>query len=262
MEKNLMPLLFIGHGSPMNAIEDNEFTKNFVRVAKEIERPKAIVCISAHWFTNGTKVTAMEKPKTIHDFFGFPQELYHIDYPANGDIELANEIKNLFSPVSVELNNDWGLDHGTWSILRHMYPDADIPVVQISIDYNEHTQYHFDLSKKLSSLRSKGILIIGSGNIVHNLGKIDFKNIETSDYGYDWAKSAQNNVDASIVSGDFNFLIDYKKDGNDLNMAIPTPEHFLPLIYILGLKEENEKIEFFNNVLVGGSISMTSLKIS
>lgn len=262
MEKKLMPLLFIGHGSPMNAIEDNEFTRNFIRVAKEIERPKAIVCISAHWFTNGTKVTAMEKPKTIHDFSGFPQELYDIDYPAVGDIELAKEIKSLLSPAEVELNNDWGLDHGTWSVLRHMYPYADIPVVQISIDYNKHTQYHFDLAKKLLSLRSKGILIIGSGNIVHNLGKVDFKNTETSYYGYDWAKSAQKTVDESILSGDFNFLIEYKKDGDDLNMAIPTPEHFLPLIYILGLKEQNEKIEFFNDVLIGGSISMTSLKIS
>lgn len=256
-----MPILFVGHGSPMNAVEENEFTKNFRRVALEIEKPKAIVCISAHWFTNGTKVTAMEKPKTIHDFYGFPSELYDIEYGAKGDKQLAKEIKEILSPIQVESNLDWGLDHGTWSVLRHMYPSADVPVVQLSIDYNESPEYHFNLAKKLALLRSKGILIIGSGNIVHNLGEVDFENIENN-YGFVWAKRVQKIINESILKNNFKILLDYSRQDNDFDLAIPTPEHFLPLIYILGLKKENEKIEFFNDVIVGGSISMTSLKIS
>ena len=262
MNKNIMPLLFVGHGSPMNAIEDNEFTKNFRRIASEIYKPKAIVCISAHWFTNGTKVTSMENPKTIHDFYGFPDELYDIEYPAKGYTKIAKEIKELLLPTIVELDLEWGLDHGTWSVLKHMYPDADIPVVQISIDYNKNAEYHFNLAKKLKVLRSKGILIIGSGNIVHNLNIVDFEKIETPNSGYDWADRAKKFINKTILSGNFEPLIDYQNQRNDLNLAIPTPEHFLPLIYILGIKEENEKVEFFNDVIVGGSISMTSLKIN
>ncbi|NVN97041.1 4,5-DOPA dioxygenase extradiol [Candidatus Nomurabacteria bacterium] len=256
-----MPILFVGHGSPMNAIEDNEFTKNFVKMTKGIDKPKAIVCISAHWFTDGTKVTATENPKTIHDFYGFPKELYQIEYPALGDVNLAKKIKNLLSPIKVALDNDWGLDHGTWSVLRHMYPGADIPVVQISIDYNKDASYHFDLVKKLASLRSEGILIVGSGNIVHNLGMVDFNNIETHDYGYEWAKRIKKIINEKIIKGDYDFILKYDKQDDDFHLAVPTPEHFLPLIYILGLKQENEEVEFFNDVLVGGSLSMTGLKI-
>jgi 4,5-DOPA dioxygenase extradiol len=262
MKRNTMPLLFVGHGSPMNAIEDNKFTENFRRLAKEIEKPKAILCISAHWFTDGAKVTHMKNPKTIHDFYGFPRELYDIEYPAEGDTKLAEEIKKLLAPVQVDLDLEWGLDHGTWSVLRHMYPEADIPVVQLSIDYNKSAEYHFNLAKNLASLRLKGILIIGSGNIVHNLSKVDFENIETYDYGYDWAKRVQKKINECILDKNFEALLDYLKQGTDFDLSIPTPEHFLPLIYILGLCEKDEKIELFNGALVGGSISMTSLKIS
>jgi len=259
--KKLMPILFVGHGSPMNAIEDNEFTEGFKKVVAGIEKPKAIVCISAHWFTDGTLDTGMERPKTIHDFYGFPEELYKIEYPAAGNPELAKEIKTILSPTGVGLDNDWGLDHGTWSVLRHMYPEADIPVVQISIDYNQPARYHFNLAKKLSPLREQGILIVGSGNIVHNLGLIDFDNIKTRDFGFDWAKKARTFVNECILNENFGPLLDYKNSGQELNLAIPTPEHFLPLIYILGLKEKTEKVEIFNDTLVGGSLSMTSVKI-
>jgi len=256
-----MPILFVGHGSPMNAIEDNEFTKNFRKMADGIEKPKAIICISAHWFTDGTKVTYMENPKTIHDFYGFPRELYDIEYRAKGDKQLAQEIQRLLLPINIDLDLDWGLDHGSWSVLRHMYPAADIPVVQISIDYNKPADYHFNLAKRLASLRAQGFLFIGSGNIIHNLGLIDFERIETH-YGFDWAKRVQKIINEYLVNNNLKPLLDYFKMGDDFSLAIPTPEHFLPLIYILGLKKENEKIEFFNDVIVGGSISMTSLKIS
>ena len=256
-----MPIIFIGHGSPMNAIEDNKFTKNFWKIVEGVEKPKAIICISAHWFTDGTKVTAMENPKTIHDFYGFPRKLYDIEYPALGDVTLAKEIKELLLPTKVELDMDWGLDHGTWSVLKHMYPKADVPVVQISIDYNEQALYHFNLAKKLAILRTKGILIIGSGNIVHNLGLIDFDQIE-NDFGFDWAGRVQKIVNESILKNDFEPLLNYLKQSNDFKLAIPTPEHFLPLVYILGLKEKDEKVEIFNDSLVGGSLSMTSIKIS
>ena len=256
-----MPILFVGHGSPMNAIENNKYTKNFSRIANGIKRPTAIACISAHWVTQGTKVTSMENPKTIHDFYGFPRELYDIEYKASGSMEIAKKVQDLLLPISVELNTDWGLDHGTWSVLRHMYPNANIPVVQISIDYTKSTEYHYNIAKKMKLLRQEGVLIIGSGNIVHNLSMIDFEKIETN-YGFDWAIKTQKNINDNIINNNFEPLLNYLKQGDSFNLAIPTPEHFLPLIYILGLKEDNEKIEFFNNELVGGSISMTSIKIS
>ena len=204
----------------------------------------------------------MKNPKTIHDFYGFPRELYAIEYGAKGDPQLAEEIKKLFSSIQVKLDLDWGLDHGAWSVLKHMYPNADIPVIQLSIDYNQGAEYHFNLAKKLSTLRSEGILIIGSGNIVHNLNLIDFENIETYNFGFDWAKRAQKKINECILNKNFKPLIHYLEQGSDFDLAIPTPEHFLPLIYILGLCEESEKIELFNDALVGGSLSMTSLKIS
>ena len=257
-----MPIIFVGHGSPMNAIEDNSFTKNFHKVVSGIPKPKAIICISAHWVTKGIKITAMDNPKTIHDFYGFPKELYDIEYPAMGDVSLANRIKKLFSPVVASLDKEWGLDHGTWTVLRHMYPMADIPVVQISLNYDFSTKEHFDVVKKISTLRDEGVLVIGSGNIIHNLSEIDFNNIDTPNYGYDWAKRVHKIMNQSILSGDYSKLFDYQKEGNDFNLAIPTPEHFWPLIYILGLKETSEKIEIFSDTLISGSLSMTSIKIS
>ncbi len=256
-----MPVLFLGHGSPMNAIEDNEFVQGFKKVAQTLPKPTAILCISAHWFTKGTQVTAMAMPPTIHDFGGFPKALFDVQYPAKGSPELAKETKHLLQPTLVELDDKWGLDHGAWSVITHLYPKADIPVIQLSIDYTEPAAYHFDLAKKLNTLRHKGILIIGSGNIVHNLGLVDFQNINTPDYGFDWAKEAKATVNAYLLNGNFTPLLQYQKLSKALQLAIPTPEHYLPLIYTLGLKDEKENLSLFNDKCLGGSLSMTSVKI-
>lgn len=256
-----MPVLFLGHGSPMNAIEENQFVAGFRNIAKTLPEPNAILCISAHWFTKGTKVTAMEMPRTIHDFGGFPRELFEVQYPAPGSPDLAVETKELLLPTEVELDREWGLDHGAWSVIKHLYPDANIPVIQLSIDYSKPTQFHFDLAKKLSDLRKKGILIIGSGNIVHNLRLVDFYNLDKENYGYDWAVEAREKVNEFLLDENFQALIDYEKLGKALQLAIPTPEHYLPLIYTLGLKEKQEELSLFNDKLLGGSLSMTSVKI-
>jgi 4,5-DOPA dioxygenase extradiol len=256
-----MPVLFLGHGSPMNAIQENEFVAGFRNVAKQLPKPKAILCISAHWFTQGTKVTAMEMPKTIHDFGGFPQALYDVQYPAKGSPELAKETKQILQPAIVELDEKWGLDHGAWSVIIHLYPDADVPVIQMSIDYTKPAQYHYELAKKLNSLRYKGILIIGSGNIIHNLRLADFPNINKDNYGYDWAIEAKEKINGYLVNGNYQPLLDYEKQSKALKLAIPTPDHYLPLIYTLGLQQKGETISLFNDKLVAGSLSMTSLKI-
>ena len=258
----IMPVLFIGHGNSMNAIEENQFVQGFRNVAIDLPKPNSILCISAHWFTNGTKVTAMELPKTIHDFGGFPQELIDVQYPAKGNPELALATKELLSPTLVELNEKWGLDHGAWTVIKHLYPNADIPVIQLSIDYTQPVQYHFELAKKLNSLRQKGVLIIGSGNIIHNLGLIDFENFDKDNYGHDWAIEAREIINNYLLDGNYQPLIDYKKQSNAFQLAIPTPEHFLPLIYSLGLQQKGEELSLFNDKLVAGSLSMTSLKIS
>jgi 4,5-DOPA dioxygenase extradiol len=257
-----MPVLFLGHGSPMNAIEENQFVANFRNLAKTLPKPNAILCISAHWFTNGTKVTAMEMPRTIHDFGGFPQELFDVQYPAEGSPELATLTQELLLPNSVELDHHWGLDHGAWSVIKHLYPDADIPVIQMSIDYTKSGQYHFDLAQKLSALRNKGILIVGSGNIIHNLRLVDFRNINTDNYGYDWAVEARADINDYLLDGNFQPLIEFEKQSKAFQLAIPTPDHYLPLIYTLGLKGKSEELSLFNDKLVGGSLSMTSIKIS
>lgn len=256
-----MPVLFLGHGSPMNAIEENEFVQGFKDIAATLTLPTAIVCISAHWYTKGTKVTAMEMPQTIHDFGGFPQELFNVQYPAKGDPKLAGETKELLLPTEVELDEKWGLDHGAWSVIKHLYPEANVPVIQLSIDYTQPAQYHFDLAKKLASLRQKGVLIVGSGNIIHNLGLVDFANFDKDDYGYDWAIETRETSNKLILDGDFQSLIDYEKLGEGFKLAIPTAEHYLPLIYTLGLKEDTEELTLFNDKLLAGSLSMTSLKI-
>ncbi|RRQ50875.1 4,5-DOPA dioxygenase extradiol [Maribacter algicola] len=257
-----MPVLFLGHGSPMNAIEENEFVKGFREIAKTIPTPNAILCVSAHWFTNGTKVTAMEMPKTIHDFGGFPQALFDVQYPVMGSPALARETKSLLSPTVVELDDKWGLDHGAWSVIKHLYPKANIPVIQLSIDYTKPAQYHYGLAKKLTNLRNRGILIIGSGNIIHNLRMIDFANVHKDDYGYDWAIEARAKINNYLTDGNYQPLIDYHKQSIAFQLAIPTPDHYLPLIYSLGLQEKGETINLFNDKLLAGSLSMTSLKIS
>ncbi len=257
-----MPVLFLGHGSPMNAIEDNIFVKAFQELGNSIPTPKAIICVSAHWFTNGTMVTAMDFPSTIHDFGGFPKELYEVQYNAKGERELAKTTKEILKPIEVKLDYDWGLDHGAWSVLKHLYPKADIPVIQLSIDYRKGPEYHFELAQKLKNLREKGVLIVGSGNIVHNLGLLDFPNLNKENYGFDWALESKNKINDWIIDGDLKSLIDYRNKGKAINLSIPTPEHFLPLIYALGLKQKSDSISIFNDQMVGGSISMTSLKIS
>ena len=257
-----MPVFFFGHGSPMNAIEDNEFVKAWKNSILKVPKPKAILCVSAHWETNGTQVTAMDKPKTIHDFGGFPKELNETLYPAPGSLEIANLTKTTITNTPVFLDHSWGLDHGCWSILKQIYPLADIPVLQLSLDYNATPQQHFDIAKQLSSLRDKGILIIGSGNIVHHLGMVAWDKLYEPEYGYDWAIEANTKMKSFITNNQFSSLIDFKKQGKAFDLAIPTSEHFLPLLYSLALKNDNENIQFFNDKLIAGSLSMTSLMIS
>jgi len=257
-----MPVLFLGHGSPMNAIEDNEFVRGFRNVAKSLPKPNAIICVSAHYYTSGTKVTAMKMPKTIHDFGGFPKALYEVQYPAPGDPALAQSTKEILQPTPVELDNSWGLDHGAWSVIKHLYPQANIPTIQLSLDYYKTPQQHFELAKMLKSLRNKGILIIGSGNIVHNLGRIDFANMHKENYGYDWAIEANQIFHKKLMDNDIAGLVDYEKLGSAFQLAVPTPDHYLPFIYTLGLKEKSDKVELFNDKLMAGSLSMTSVKFS
>lgn len=253
-----MPVLFLGHGSPMNAIEENEFVTGFRNIGKEIAKPSAILCISAHWETKGTFVTAMEHPPTIHDFGGFPQALFDVQYPAPGSPALAQETKDLVKKVSVGLDQQWGLDHGAWSVIKHLYPAADVPVIQMSLDYMSTPQQHYELAKELAALRKKGVLIAGSGNMVHNLRVIDWRN---PNGGYDWAVAANDTLKQLITHNDHQPLIKYTSLGREMALSVPTPEHYLPLLYTLGLKEENESLSFFNDKTVMGSISMTSFKI-
>lgn len=256
-----MPVLFIGHGSPMNAIEENNFVTGFRNVGKEISKPKAILCVSAHWETKGTFVTAMDHPKTIHDFGGFPKALFEVQYPAPGSPLLAKETKELIQNVDVGLDHNWGLDHGAWSVIKHLYPDADVPVIQLSLDHTKDAQYHFEIGKQLASLRNKGILIVGSGNMVHNLGMVRWDKLSGDPYAYEWATEANEKMKAHIMSGDFQSLINFRSQGKAFDLAIPTPEHYLPLLYTLALKDNKDDIGFFNDLPVAGSLSMTSVKI-
>ncbi len=260
-EGEKMPVLFIGHGSPMNAIEDNIFSKRWQQMGKEIPTPKAVVVVSAHWLTKGTQVTAMPNPKTIHDFGGFPQALFDVQYPAPGNPELATEIQKLITNPAVELDHDWGLDHGTWSVVKHMYPDADIPVLQLSIDYYKPAAYHYELAKQLLALRKKGVLIIGSGNMVHNLRMVAWDKLSEPEYGFEWALEMNDIFKNKISNGFHKELIQYEKLHKAATLAIPTPDHYYPLLYILALQTDNDKVEFFNDKAVGGSLTMTSVKI-
>ena len=260
-EEEKMPVLFIGHGSPMNAIEDNAFSQRWQQMGKEIPIPKAVVVVSAHWLTKGTMVTAMPNPKTIHDFGGFPQALFDVQYPAPGSPELATEIQKLITNPAVELDHDWGLDHGTWSVVKHMYPDADIPVLQLSIDYYKPAAYHYELAKQLLALRKKGVLIIGSGNMVHNLRMVAWDKLNEPEYGFDWALEMNDVFKNKISNGFHKELIQYEKLHKAATLAIPTPDHYYPLLYILALQTDNDKVEFFNDKAVGGSLTMTSVKI-
>lgn len=259
-QEHLMPVLFIGHGSPMNGIEDNEFSQRWKAMAKEITVPKAVLVISAHWLSKGTRITAMDFPKTIHDFGGFPQALFDVQYPAPGDAQLANETKSIITSTDAELDHDWGLDHGAWTVIKHMYPDANIPVLQLSIDYTKGPQYHYDLAKEIYSLRKKGVLIIGSGNMVHNLRMVAWDKLNESEYGYDWALQMNEKFKELIGNGKHDQLINYQSLGREALLSIPTPEHYWPLLYTLSLKGNKDDVSFFNDKAVGGSLTMTSVK--
>ena len=257
-----MPVLFLGHGSPMNAIEENEFVTGFRNVAKTIPHPVAILCVSAHWETRGTFVTAMQNPPTIHDFGGFPKALFDVQYPAPGSPELASEVKQLIQGVDVGMDQSWGLDHGAWSVIKHLYPNADVPVVQLSLDYNMSPEQHYNLAKQLSALRNKGILIVGSGNMVHNLGLLEWSKLSADNYAFDWTIEASSKMKEFILKGDHEQLIHFQKQGRAFQLAIPTPEHYLPMLYMLALQEKNETAMLFNDKAVAGSLTMTSFSIA
>lgn len=251
-----MPVLFVGHGNPMNAIEDNEFSRAWIIIGSVLPRPKAILCVSAHWETIGTQVTAMEKPKTIHDFYGFPQPLNQAEYPAPGSPALARIVQETVGKTKIEADHDWGLDHGTWSVLTRMFPHADVPVVQLSLDQTKDPAWHYALGKELKALRKKGVLILGSGNLVHNLRAVAWQ-----DTAFDWATEFDQKVKDLILSGDHGALIRYPQLGQAASLAIPTNEHYLPLLYVLALQEQGEQIGFFAEKVTMGSISMRSLRI-
>ena len=257
-----MPVLFLGHGSPMNAIEDNEFVRGWKKVGASLTKPAAILCISAHWETRGTRITAMENPQTIHDFGGFPSKLYEVQYPAPGNPLLARETKELVTKTNVTLEEEWGLDHGAWSVIKHLFPQADVPVLEMSLDYNQTPLHHYEMARELASLRHKGILIIGSGNMVHNLARVDWNRLNEPDYGYEWALEANAGMKELIKSGDHKKLLHYSSLSKAFKLAVPTPEHFLPLLYVLALQEKDEEPHFFNDKAVGGSLTMTCVKIA
>ena len=258
IQESLMPVLFMGHGSPMNGIEDNEFSQTWRAIGKSIPMPNAVLVVSAHWFTKGTFITAMDFPPTIHDFGGFPQALFDVNYPAPGNPQLALETSQLLS-VEVGLDHDWGLDHGAWTVVRHMYPEANVPVLQLSIDYTKDPRFHYELAKELYSLRKKGVLIMGSGNMVHNLRMISWEMINGG--GYDWALEMNDRFKNLILNNDHMPLTDYRNLGAEAMLAVPTPEHYLPLMYTLGLKCDHEEVVLFNDKAIGGSLTMTSVKI-
>ena len=251
-----MPVLFIGHGSPMNAIEDSEFSRAWVAVAGSLPRPKAVLCVSAHWQTDGTRVTAMEQPRTIYDFYGFPPELYEKRYPAPGSPDLARWTVDVLRNSHAELDSGWGLDHGAWAVLSRMYPKADVPVVQLSLDRRQPPAVHYELGRALRELRKKGVLILGSGNIVHNLREVVWE-----DTAYDWALEFDARIMDLILSGDHKAIVDYPKVGRSASLAVPTAEHYLPLLYILGTQDESDGVAFFADRVTLGSMSMRSVRI-
>lgn len=254
------PVLFVGHGSPMNGIEENDFSKQWKKQVEHLPTPKMVLVVSAHWLTRGTYITAMDHPQTIHDFGGFPDELFAVQYPAPGSLDWANTTKELITSTTVGLDHEWGLDHGTWTVVRHMYPEANVPVLQLSIDYTKQADYHYKLANELKALRKKGVLIIGSGNMVHNLGKVAWDKLNVVNYGYDWAIEAHELFKKLIHDRDHQALINYQKLGTSVQLAIPTADHYFPLIYTLGLSNEKDTIGIFNDQLVAGSLNMTSVQ--
>lgn len=252
-----MPVFFIGHGNPMNGILENDYTRGWKKAFENVPKPNAVVVVSAHWETRGTQITAMKTPRTIYDFYGFPPELFAVKYDAAGNPELAKDVAEILTERLIALDENWGLDHGSWTILKHLYPQADVPVLQLSLDRGKSAADHYEFAKDLKFLRERGVLIIGSGNMVHNLRTANFRD-STS---YEWANSANNKFKNLILSGEHDKLVKYETLGSDVARSIPTAEHFLPLFYALALTDENETVEIFNDAIDLGSISMTSVKI-
>lgn len=248
-----MPVIFFGHGSPMNTLARNQYTEAWRKLGAAAPRPRAILAISAHWYTRGTAVTAMARPETIHDFGGFPQALFDVRYPAPGDPQLAARVRDLLAPVPVQLDQSWGLDHGTWSVLAHAYPDADIPVVQLSMDGTRPASFHYELAKHLAPLRDEGVLVIGSGNVVHNLSLMRRDGAGTA---FEWARRFNETVRTALASGEHLTLIEYERMGEDARLAVPTPEHYLPLLYVAALQAEGETMDFAVDGYEAGSLGM------
>ena len=249
-----MPVVFIGHGNPMNAIEDSRFSRAWGSIGRELPRPRAILCVSAHWETPGARVTASKSPRTIHDFFGFPPELFAVQYPAPGSPELAGMVRELLDTTPVALDDGWGLDHGAWSVLRSLYPDADVPVVQLSLDKGRDAAGHIALGAALAPLRDRGVLVLGSGNMVHNLGVMAWQ-----DTAFDWAHAADETLARLIVARDDEAVCAFPGSSPEARLAVPTAEHFLPLLYVLGAADRDEPVRFFAEGVTLGSMSMRSV---
>jgi 4,5-DOPA dioxygenase extradiol len=256
--KKPLPAIFLGHGNPMNSMAQNTWTEAWAAIGDSIPRPSAVLCISAHWYLQSTRITAMPRPRTIHDFYGFPRELYEVQYPAPGDPELARRVQQMLAPLPVALDEAWGLDHGAWSVLRHMYPDADVPILQLSIDETQPASFHYELGKKLAPLRDEGILIVGSGNLVHNIQMYAWEGQMPDPY--DWAARFDTKARELILRSDYKALVDYKKLGPDALLSIPSPDHYLPLLYVLGSIRQGEAISFPVDGFDGGSMSMLAVK--
>jgi len=254
-----LPTLFLGHGNPMNALAENDWTRAWAVLGKDLPRPKAVLAISAHWYAPGVAVTTNARPRTIHDFGGFPPELYRVEYPAPGDPRLAVRVQRLLAPLTVESDESWGLDHGTWSVLRHVYPESDVPVVQLKIDSTQPAHFHYELGRRLRALRSEGVLVLGSGDVVHNLRRYAWD--ESPAEPYDWALRFETRVRESIVAGDHRPLIDYESLGEDARLSVPTPDHYLPLLYVLGAGDEGEPVSFPVQGMDGGSVSMLGVRV-
>lgn len=254
-----MPAVFLGHGNPMNALQSNSYTKAWASLGAAVPRPRAILCVSAHWYVAETAVTAMSSPPTIHDFGGFPRELFEVTYPASGDADLAARVGDLLAPVSVRQDHEWGLDHGAWSVLKHVYPDAGVPVVQLSIDQTKGASFHYETARRLSPLRDEGVLVLGSGNLVHNLRLYGWGKAGVEPY--DWAVRFERQARELLLAGNDGPLVDYQSLGPDAMLAVPTPEHYLPLLYVLALRREGEQVSFPVEGMDGGSVSMLAVRM-
>lgn len=254
-----MPAIFFGHGNPMNAITDNAYSRAWAEIGRGLPRPRAVLAVSAHWYLPGTAVTAAQSPRTIHDFGGFPKELYEVQYPAPGSPELARRVQELLSPTQVALDQRWGLDHGTWSVLCHLFPQADVPVVQLSLDETQPPEFHYELGKRLTGLRDEGVLVMGSGNLVHNLHTYAWGGHRVEPF--DWAVRFEARAREALLAGDDRTLVAYESLGRDATLSIPTPDHYLPLLYVTATRREGEPVSFPVEGVDGGSVSMLAIRI-